>query len=150
MIKPASDLKLIHNKREYSKALKTIENLWDRAIPGTPEGDALEVLCLIVEDYEKKHFPIEADYDPIDVITFWMGQKGFSRKDLEPYIGPRGRIAEVLNRKRPLSIEMIRNLTTAGIPAQMLVGEIRLKKSKNAGSSKRKPLKTSKTQHAQV
>lgn len=150
MLKQANYIKPIHNNIEYSKALKTIEILWDRAIPGTPEGDTFEVLCLVVEDYEKKHFPIEADYDPIDVIKFWMGQKGFSRKDLETIIGHRGRIAEVLNRKRPLSIEMIRGLTNAGIPTQMLVGEIRIEKQKKGSSSKRKPLKATKIQHAQA
>jgi HTH-type transcriptional regulator/antitoxin HigA len=150
MLKQQNCLKPIHNNTEYSKALKTIESLWDSAIPGTPEGDMFEVLCLIVEDYEKKHFPIASDYDPIDVIKFWMGQKGFSRKDLEPIIGHRGRIAEVLNRKRPLSIEMIRGLTNAGIPAQMLVGEIRMKKQKKASPSKKKPLKVTKIHHAQA
>ena len=150
MLKQANFIKPIHNAVEYSLALKDIEGFWDKAVPGTPEGDTFEVLCLVVEDYEKKHFAIEANYDPIDVIKFWMEQKGFSRKSLEPLIGHRGRVAEVLNRKRPLSIEMIRGLRKAGIPAQLLVGEIRIKKKKKPLPSKKKPLKATKIQHAQA
>lgn len=150
MLKQASYIKPIRNNIEHAKALKDIESLWNKAVPETPEGDKFELLCLVIEDYEKKHFSIEADYDPIDVIKFWMEQKGFIRKDLEPFIGHRGRVAEVLNRKRPLSIDMIRNLTKAGIPAQMLVGEICIKKSKKLVSSKKKHFKTIKDHHAQV
>lgn len=123
-------IKLIQNENEYSEALKQIENLWDKAIPGTPEGEEFDLLSLIIENYEKRSFSINADYDPIDVIKFWMEQKSLTRKDLEPIVGHRGRIAEILNRKRPLSIEMIRNFAKAGIPAQMLIGEINIRKSK--------------------
>jgi len=150
MLNQTNFIKPIHNDIEYSDALKDIETLWDKATPGTKEGDMFELLCLVVEDYEKKHFPIKADYDPIDVIKFWMKQKGFTRKDLEPLIGHRGRVAEVLNRRRPISIEMIRCLTKAGIPAQMLVGEIHIKKQKKPVSSKKGALKTAKNHHAQV
>jgi HTH-type transcriptional regulator/antitoxin HigA len=148
MSKHAVYIKPIHNDVEYSKALKDIENLWDKAITGTIEGDKFELLCLVIEDYEKKHFSIEVDYDPIDVIKFWMEQKGFTRKDLEPFIGHRGRVAEILNRKRPLSIEMIRSLTKAGIPAQMLVGEIHIKKQIKTVLLKSKPFKTTKGHQA--
>lgn len=141
-------IRVIHNDADYSRALQNVEAIWDAAIPGTPDGDRLELLTLVVEEYEKKHFVIEADYDPIDVIKFWMEQKGLARKDLEPIIGHRGRIAEILNRRRPLSIEMIRGLNKAGIPAQMLVGEIRLKKSRKSLPAKKRLTKPAKPQHA--
>lgn len=115
----------IRSEEEYEAILKEIEKFWDFP-PDSPEGEKCEILCLIVEDYEKKNFPIEADYDPIDVINFWMEQNGLSRKDLEKFIGHRGRVAEVLGRKRPLSISMIRSLVDAGIPAELLVKEINI------------------------
>ncbi|MBF0409744.1 MAG: transcriptional regulator [Candidatus Riflebacteria bacterium] len=124
-------IKLIQNENEYSEVLKKIETLWDKAIPGTPDGEEFELLSLILENYEKRSFSVDANYDPIDVIKFWMEQKNLTRKDLEPLVGHRGRVAEILNRKRPLSIEMIRKFAKAGIPAQMLIGEINIKKNKN-------------------
>ena len=113
----------IRSDSEYEILLKEIEKLWDSP-SDSPEGEKCEILCLIIEDYEKKSFAIDADYDPIDVINFWMEQNTLSRKDLEKFIGHRGRVAEVLGRKRPLSISMIRNLVAAGIPAELLVREI--------------------------
>jgi len=138
----------IHTPKQYEAVLKQIEALWEYA-PGTPEGEQCEILCLLVENYEKKHFEIDAKYDPIDVIEFWMEQNGLSRKDLEPYIGHRGRVAEILNRKRPLTIAMIRNLTRAGIPAGMLIGEIRSTKATAEAKPKvHKTPKTTKSQNA--
>ncbi len=128
-------VKPIRNNREYQAVLKMIEENWDPK-PGTPQADLFEILCLLVEAYEQREFKVKAAYDPIDVIHFWVEQKGFTRKDLEIYLGPRGRVAEVLNRKRPLSLAMIRNLVEAGIPAHMLIGKIRLRTS-SSGEKKR-------------
>lgn len=141
MSRQATYVKPIHNDAEHAAALKMVDELWDKAIPGTKAGDTFELLCMVIEDYEKKKFRFDEKYDPIDVIKFWMEQNGLSRKDLIPFIGHRGRVAEVLNRKRPLSIEMIRNLSKAGIPAEMLVGEIQLAGLKSKTLSKKKPLK---------
>ena len=114
------ELKPIRNKREHQAALKEIRGLWS-AKEGTPESDRLEVLALLVERYEQEHFPIPAP-DPIDFLQYVMESRGLTRKDLEPFIGSRARVAEVLNRVRPLSLEMIRNLAEGlKIPADVLV-----------------------------
>lgn len=101
-------LKPIRSDRELNRALKRIDELWG-AKPGTPKGDELDVLMLLVEKYEEEHFAIPAS-DPVEAIKFLMEQNGLSRKDLEPYIGASGRVSEVLNRKRNLTLPMIRRL----------------------------------------
>lgn len=114
------ELKPIRNKREHQAALREIETLWN-AKDGTAQSDRLEVLALLVERYEQEHFPIP-DPDPIDFLHYVMESRGLARKDLEPFIGSRARVAEVLNRVRPLSLEMIRKLAEGlGIPAEVLV-----------------------------
>ena len=119
------ELKPIRNKREYQVALKEIEALW-KAKEGTAESDRLEVLALLVERYEQEHFPIP-DPDPIDFLHYVMESRGLARKDLEPFIGSRARVAEVLNRVRPLSLEMIRSLAEGmKIPADVLVQRYKL------------------------
>lgn len=111
----------IKTEADYEAALARIEALWG-AEEDTPEGDELEVLFTLVEAYEAKHYPIEPP-DPVEAIKFEMENRGLKRKDLEPYIGSRGRVSEVLNRKRSLSIEMIRSLHKGlGIPLESLVG----------------------------
>src|ERR1700677_4015170 len=116
----ASDLKPIRNKADYEAALTEVERLWG-AKSGTPRGDRLDVLATLIEVYEAKHYPMDPP-DPIEAIRFRMEQQGLSRKDLEPMIGTRNRIAEVLSRKRGLSIEMIRNLHhKLGISAEVLI-----------------------------
>jgi HTH-type transcriptional regulator/antitoxin HigA len=116
------DIRPIRTKRDYERALQRIERLMD-ADPGSDEGDELEVLATLVEVYEEKHFPMGAA-DPIEAILFRMDQQGLQRKDLEPFIGSRHRVSEVLNRKRGLSLDMIRRLHAGlGIPLQVLVGE---------------------------
>ena len=116
------DIRPIRTKRDYERALRRIETLMD-ADPGTDEGDELEVLATLVEVYEEKHFPVGAA-DPVEAILFRMDQQGLERKDLEPFIGSRHRVSEVLNRKRGLSLDMIRRLHAGlGIPLQVLVGE---------------------------
>ncbi len=114
------EIKPIKNDADYQEALEEIERLFD-ASPDTPEGDRLEVLTTLVEAYEEKHYNLPIP-DPIEAILYHMQSRGFSRRDLEPYIGSRARVSEVLNRKRPLTMEMIRNLHRGlGIPAEVLI-----------------------------
>lgn len=114
------DIKPIKTERDYKRTLKEIEGLFD-ALPKTKEGDRLDVLTTLVEAYEAKHYPIDAP-TPVAAIEFAMEQKGLKRKDLEPYIGSRARVAEVLNHKRTLTLSMIRKLHAAlGIPAEVLI-----------------------------
>ncbi len=110
----------IRSEADYRSALAEIERLFDSR-PGTREGDRLEVLTTLVEAYEKQHYSIPAP-DPIEAIKYHMDSRGLSRGDLEPYIGSRARIAEILNRKRPLSLDMIRRLHDGlGIAAEVLI-----------------------------
>src|SRR3972149_466471 len=102
------DIKPIKTKTDYRAALAEIERLFD-AKRGSPEGDRLDVLTILVEAYEARHQPVPLP-DPIEAILYHMESRGLTRADLEPYIGSRARVAEVLNRKRSLSIEMIRRL----------------------------------------
>ena len=102
------DIKQIKNEADYEAALKEIDRLMD-AKPDTPEGDQLDVLTTLVEAWEQKHHRIE-DPDPIEAILHRMEALGLARKDLEPTIGTRARVSEVLSRKRPLTINMIRRL----------------------------------------
>jgi HTH-type transcriptional regulator/antitoxin HigA len=111
----------IRTKKDYDKALTQIGKLLE-AKKGTPEFDSLEVLSVLVEDYERKHYPIPPP-DPIEAIKFRMEQMGLTKKDLETCIGPRSRVSEVLNHKRSLSLAMIRKLRTKlDIPTEVLVG----------------------------
>jgi HTH-type transcriptional regulator/antitoxin HigA len=110
----------IRSKADYRAALKEVERLW-RAEPGTPAGDRVDVLVTLIEAYEAKHHPIPAP-DPIAAIEFMMEQKGLGRRDLEPAIGSRGRVSEVLTRKRPLTLPMVRALSAMlQIPAEILI-----------------------------
>ena len=101
-------LKLIKNDKQLNKALERVDQLWD-AKSNTPERDELEVLSLLIEKYEEEHYPIPAS-DPIEAIKFLMEQNDLSRKDLQPFIGSMGRVSEILNRKRDLSLSMIKRL----------------------------------------
>lgn len=114
------DIRPIRTKADHRAALKEVERLWE-AEPGTPDGDRIDVLVTLIEAYEAKHSPIPAP-DPIAAIEFMMEQKGLNRRDLEPAIGSRGRVSEVLTRKRPLTLPMVRELSTLlQIPAAVLV-----------------------------
>jgi len=113
-------IKPIKSDRDYQKALKLIEGLMD-ARPDTSEGDMLDVLATLVEAWEEEHYPIDPP-DPIEAIRFAMEQRGLSRHDLEPLIGSRARVAEILNYKRTLTLPMIRRLhERLGIPAEVLI-----------------------------
>jgi len=114
------DIRPIRTKADYRAALNEVERLWN-ADPGTPEGDRVDVLVTLIEAYEAKHHPIPAP-DPIAAIEFMMEQKGLTRRDLEPAIGSRGRVSEVLTRKRPLTLPMVRTLSALlEIPTDVLV-----------------------------
>jgi HTH-type transcriptional regulator/antitoxin HigA len=119
-----TELKPIRTKADYKAALAEVERLWD-AKSGTPKGDRLDVLATLIDAYETRHYPMDPP-DPIDAIQFRMEQQGLTRKDLEPLIGTRARVAEVMTRKRNLSIDMIRRLhERLGISAEVLIRPIR-------------------------
>ena len=118
----------IKTKADYRVALKEVERLWD-ADPGTPEGDRVDVLTTLIEVYEAEHFPIPAP-DPIAAIEFMLDQKGMSRRDLEPAIGSRGRVSEVLGRKRPLTLPMVRALSSLlDIPTDILAQPYQIRRA---------------------
>ena len=122
------ELRPIRSKREHQAALKEAEALWDSPV-GSPEADRLEVLTLLIEAYEREHFPIE-DPDPIDFLQHVMEARELTRKDLGPYVGSRARVAEVLNRVRPLTLEMIRKLAEGlELPADVLIRGYRVKRA---------------------
>jgi HTH-type transcriptional regulator/antitoxin HigA len=113
-------IKPIKSARDYRQALKEIESLM-RARRNTPQGDRLDVLVTLVEAWEARHFPIALP-DPIEAIKYHMQQKGLSPHDLTRFIGSRNRVYEVLARKRPLTLKMIRRLHEGlGIPAESLI-----------------------------
>lgn len=110
----------LKSETDYKKALAEIERLFDAA-PETADGDRLDVLALLVEAYEEQHHPILPP-DPVVALEYYMESRGLSRRDLEPYLGSRARVAEVLNRRRELMIEMIRHLHHGlGISADVLI-----------------------------
>jgi HTH-type transcriptional regulator / antitoxin HigA len=114
------NIKPIHTEDDYKEAMKTLATLWGSA-EGSPESDQLDILATLIEKYEEEHFPMDLP-DPVDAILFRMDQQGLSRKDLEPMLGTRNRVSEVLNRRRGMSIEMIRALhARLHIPAEVLI-----------------------------
>ena len=113
-------LKPIKSEEDYAAALQEIEQLWD-AESGTPESDTLEILITLVEAYERGRYDLPSP-DPIAALEYFMESRGWTRKQLEPYIGSRGRVSEILSRKRPLTLAMIRRLEQAtGIPGSVLI-----------------------------
>lgn len=123
------DIRPIKTEADHCAALAEIDRLTagDREpVDGTPEADALEVLVTLVDAYEEAHYPIEVP-DPVEAIKFRMEQAGLSRRDLIPAIGTEARVSEILNRRRPLTLPMIRRLTAMfGIPADSLIREYEL------------------------
>jgi HTH-type transcriptional regulator / antitoxin HigA len=116
----AAEVKPIRSQADYERALKEVERLWG-AKAGTRTGDRLDVLATLIDAYEAERYPIDPP-DPIEAIKFRMEQQGLTRRDLEDIIGSRTRIAEVLNRKRALSIAMVRRLhRRLGISAEVLI-----------------------------
>jgi HTH-type transcriptional regulator/antitoxin HigA len=114
------EIRPIRTEADYGAALTEAASLM-AAEAGTPEGDRLDVLATLIEAYEAAHYPVDGP-DPIAAIQFMMEQKGLDRRDLEPAIGGRGRVSEILNRKRPLTLPMIRALSVLlELPADVLI-----------------------------
>ena len=114
------EIKPIKTEKDYNQALERLETIFD-AKKGSPEGDELEVLGILVDQYENEHFPIGLP-DPIEAIKFRMEQMGYTQNDLARIIGFKSRASEILNRKRKLSLEMIRQLhTSLNIPTDVLI-----------------------------
>lgn len=113
-------LKPIKTEQDYNQALERLEKIFD-ATPGTKDGDELEILGILIENYENEHYSIELP-DPIEAIKFRMEQLKYSQNDLAEVIGLKSRASEILNRKRKLSLEMIRKLTEKlHIPSEVLI-----------------------------
>jgi len=128
-MKTLKPIKPIRNEQDYDQALNEIDRLIDSP-PGTPEYDQLEVLSILVEAYEEQHHSVYADdITPPDILRFWLGQNNLSAKELEPYIGNRQKVVEVLEGKRELTITMIRKLVALGIPAELLIKPLSLRKA---------------------
>ena len=114
------NIKPIKTKKDYEQAMLRLENLFD-AKKGTPKGDELEILSLLIEKYEDDKFPIDLP-DPIEAIKFRMEQSGLTQTDLANIVGQKSRASEILNRKRKLSLDMIRQLHNKWrIPTEVLV-----------------------------
>ena len=122
------EIKPIRTKKDYRAALKEIETLMS-ARADTPEGERLDVLVTLVEAYERKHYRFDLPA-PVEAIKFRMEHSGLGPKDLVPIIGQINRVYEVLNRKRPLTLQMIRRLhRDLGIPAESLIKELEQRKA---------------------
>jgi len=116
----SAEVKPIRSRRDHEAALKEVERLWGAKV-GTRDGDRLDVLATLIDAYESEHYPMDPP-DPIEAIKFRMEQQGLTRRDLEKIIGTRTRVAEILNRRRGLSIGMIRRLhERLGISAEVLI-----------------------------
>ena len=114
------NIKPIKTQKDYELAMKRLETLFD-AKKGTPKGDELEILTLLIEKYEDDNFPIELP-DPVEAIKFRMEQQGLTQTDLAEVVGQKSRASEILNRKRKLSLEMIRQLHSSWhIPTEVLI-----------------------------
>ena len=117
-------IKPIRNERDLRAAFKRLDVIF-QAAAGTPEAEEMEVLTALIEAYENKHYPVSPP-DPIDAIKFRMEQQGLSPADLQPYLGASGRVSEVLNRKRPLSLRMVKRLHEGlRIPYESLLARVR-------------------------
>jgi HTH-type transcriptional regulator/antitoxin HigA len=113
-------IKPIKTKKDYQAALGRLEEIFDTK-PGTPQGDELEVLGILIDKYEQEHYPIGYP-DPIEAIKFRMEQLGYTQNDLAKVVGLKSRASEILNRRRKLTLEMIRQLHQAlGIPTDVLI-----------------------------
>jgi HTH-type transcriptional regulator/antitoxin HigA len=113
-------IKPINNESDYQEALKRLEIIFDSK-KGTPEGDELEILGILLEKYENEHFPIDFP-DPIEAIKFRMEQMGYNQTDLAKIVGLKSRASEILNKKRKLTLEMIRSIhDRMNIPTEVLI-----------------------------
>jgi HTH-type transcriptional regulator/antitoxin HigA len=114
------DIRPIKTEQDYNSSIHRIEELWG-AKKDTPEGDELDLLLTLIESYEMKHYPI-APPDPIDAIKFRMEQMGITKADMVKYLGSQNRVSEILNRKRNLTLKMVKSLYKGlKIPAEILL-----------------------------
>lgn len=112
----------IRNEADYALAIKRLDQIFDAPI-GSPEGDELEILSILIDRYENEHFPIDMP-DPVEAIKFRMEQMGMNQKELAEIVGYKSRVSEILNKKRKLTLNMIRKISHAlHIPAEVLVQE---------------------------
>ena len=119
----------INTEADYEATLAEIEQMMGNVKPSTPAGNKFDLLVTLVETYEDQHYPMGETSDPISMIEFIMHQQGLTRKDLELYIGPRQRVWEVMEKRRKLTLPMIRRLEAGlGIPAEVLIREYELVK----------------------
>jgi len=119
-IKFSMNIKPIRNEADYKKALARLEEIFD-AKRGTEKGDELEILSIVIDNYENENFPIEMP-DPIAAINFRMEQMGLKQKDLVEMIGFKSRVSEIMNKKRKLTLDMIRKLSAnLNIPTEVLI-----------------------------
>jgi HTH-type transcriptional regulator / antitoxin HigA len=119
------DIKPIKSEIDYQKALQRLDEIFDAQV-GSPESDEADVLGLIIDEYEKKHYPIEAP-DPIVAIKIRMEEMNLKQIDLVPEIGGKSRVSEILNKKRRLTVDMIRRLTTRlNLSAGLLIRDYQL------------------------
>ena len=122
------NIRPIRTKTDYRDAMQRLDALWGASAKSS-EADELEVLALLVEEYEKKHVAVPK-VDPVGLLLHVMAARQLTRKDLEPYIGSRARVAEVINRVRPLSLEMIRRLAAGlDLPADLLIADYELRQA---------------------
>ena len=130
LMQPLSEpitIRPINSEADYEAALAEIEQMMGKVKPHTPDGNKFDLLVTLVEAYEDQHYPMGESADPISAIEFIMDQQGLTRKDLEPYIGPRQRVWEIMERRRRLTRPMIRRLEAGlGIPAEFLIQEYAL------------------------
>ncbi len=120
------NIKPIKNEKDYQQALQRLAQIFD-AKKGTEEGDELEILSILIDKYESEKFPIDMP-DPIEAIKFRMEQMGMKQKDLAEVVGFKSRVSEILNKKRKLTLEMIRKISTSlHIPTDVLIQEYILK-----------------------
>lgn len=117
----------IKSAADYTAALAEIDQMMGSVEPDTPEGDRFDLMVTLVETYEVTHFPLGETSDPISIIEFVMEQQGLTRKDLEQTIGPHQRVWDIMERRRPLSLAMMRRLAEGlHIPAELLIQEYEL------------------------
>lgn len=130
LMQPLSEpivIRPICSEADYEAALAEVEQLMGKIKPDTPDGNKFDLLVTLVEAYEDQHYPMGETSDPISMIEFIMDQQGLTRKDLEPYIGPRQRVWEIMERRRRLTLPMIRRLEAGlKIPAEVLIREYEL------------------------
>ncbi len=115
------EIRPIRNDEDHAAALREIERLWGAAV-GTEDGDKLDILATLIEKYEEDRWPIGDDSDPVDLLNYAIDELGHSQAELADLLGSRSRASEILNRRRPLTVEMIHKISQAWkIPADLLV-----------------------------